>query len=280
MNNYFSHDSNARNSDKLIPLRMKLGAEGYGIYFMLLERLRDEKDYMSIKDYNMLAFDLRVDASKVKSVIEDFRLFVFTEDGKYFYSEGFKKRMDIKDIGSIKRSEAGKKGAAKRWGSNCHGNADGDSADKNGNAVEKNSNAIAMSSKNIASKVKESKEKNIYNSGVEPVDNIINYSFDYFWLLYPKKVDREKTESAFHGLVASGVYASDLCEAVGKYKKTCEPKFIKQPFKFLSDGFWRQYIPKADKACPLCKGAGYVEKDGCMAECECIFRYGGSPKGN
>ena len=152
MNNYFSHDSNARNSDKLIPLRMKLGAEGYGIYFMLLERLRDEKDYMSIKDYNMLAFDLRVDASKVKSVIEDFRLFVFTEDGKYFYSEGFKKRMDIKDIGSIKRSEAGKKGAAKRWGINCAGNADGDSGDKHGIA-------IALPSKNIASKVKESKEK-------------------------------------------------------------------------------------------------------------------------
>ncbi|NLH46814.1 MAG: DUF4373 domain-containing protein [Acholeplasmataceae bacterium] len=152
MNNYFSHDSNARNSDKLIPLRMKLGAEGYGIYFMLLERLRDEKDYMSIKDYNMLAFDLRVDASKVKSVIEDFRLFVFTEDGKYFYSEGFKKRMDIKDIESIKRSEAGKKGAAKRWGGNCTSNSDGDSGDKHGNA-------IAMPSKNIASKVKESKEK-------------------------------------------------------------------------------------------------------------------------
>lgn len=159
MNNYFSHDSNARNSDKLIPLRMKLGAEGYGIYFMLLERLRDEKDYMSIKDYNMLAFDLRVDASKVKSVIEDFRLFVFTEDGKYFYSEGFKKRMDIKDNGSIKRSEAGKKGAAKRWGINCEGNADGDSGDKNGNAIDKNGNAIAMPSKNIASKVKERKEK-------------------------------------------------------------------------------------------------------------------------
>ena len=279
MNNYFSHDSNARNSDKLIPLRMKLGAEGYGIYFMLLERLRDEKDYMSIKDYNMLAFDLRVDASKVESVIEDFRLFVFTEDGKYFYSEGFKKRMDIKDNGFIKRSEAGKKGAAKRWGSNCTPNPDVDSVDKNGISIDENSNAIAMPSKNIASKEKESKEKNINNNDGEPVDNFINYSFDYFWLLYPKKVDREKSEAAFDRLVASGVYASDLCEAVSKYKKTCEPKFIKQPFKFLSDGFWRQYIPKADKACPLCKGTGYVEKDGFMADCECIFRYG-SPKGN
>lgn len=28
---YFSHDSNARNSDKLLAVRIKHGAEGYGI---------------------------------------------------------------------------------------------------------------------------------------------------------------------------------------------------------------------------------------------------------
>ncbi|GCF92476.1 hypothetical protein NRIC_03670 [Enterococcus florum] len=115
MNNYFPHDSNSRNSDKLLPVRMKYGAEGYGIYFMILERLRDEKNYMSVKDYNMLAFDLRVDAGKVKSIVEDFGLFAFTEDGECFYSEGFNKRMAFKDEKSKKKSEAGKKGAAKRW---------------------------------------------------------------------------------------------------------------------------------------------------------------------
>ena len=56
---------------------------------MILERLREEPEYMSVKDYNMIAFDLREDASLIKSVIEDFGLFVFTEDGKYFYSESF-----------------------------------------------------------------------------------------------------------------------------------------------------------------------------------------------
>lgn len=118
MNNYFSHDSNARNSDKLIHLRMKYSAEGYGIYFMILERLREEPEYMSVKDYNMLAFDLRVDSAKVKSVIEDFGLFVFTDDGKYFYSEGFKKRMEKKDETRAKLSDAGKKGNVKRWSRN------------------------------------------------------------------------------------------------------------------------------------------------------------------
>ena len=92
--NYFSHDSNARNDEKLVRLRMKQGAAGYGVYFMILERLREEADYMSVKDYNMIAFDLRVDASVVKRVVEDFGLFAFTEDGEYFYSESLRDRME------------------------------------------------------------------------------------------------------------------------------------------------------------------------------------------
>lgn len=111
MNNFFSHDSNARNSDKLITLRASMGAEGYGIYFMILERLREEPNYTSVKDYNMLAFDLRVGADKVKKVIENFGLFVFTDDGKHFYSEGFMRRMQIKD----QQSENARKAAEIRW---------------------------------------------------------------------------------------------------------------------------------------------------------------------
>jgi len=74
---------------------MKFGAEGYGVYFMLLERLREEGNYTSIKDYNTIAFDLRVDTSIIRSVIEDFGLFAFTEDGECFYSEGLNKRMAL-----------------------------------------------------------------------------------------------------------------------------------------------------------------------------------------
>ena len=108
--NYFTHDSNARNDERIVRLRMKHGAEGYGVFFMLLERMREETDYMSVKDYNMIAFDLRVDAAIVKSVVEDFGLFVFTEDGKYFYSESFTQRMELKDSIRKQRSEIGKKG--------------------------------------------------------------------------------------------------------------------------------------------------------------------------
>ena len=112
---YFSHDSNARNSDKLIRLRMRHKAAGYGVYFMILERLREEPDYMSVKDYNMIAFDLREDASLIKSVVEDFGLFAFTEDGKCFYSESFTRRMSKMDAERQKRAEGGKKAMSKRW---------------------------------------------------------------------------------------------------------------------------------------------------------------------
>lgn len=158
LTSYFPHDSNARNSDKLIRLRMRHKAAGYGVFFMILERLREEPSYMSVKDYNMIAFDLREDASLIKSVIEDFGLFVFTEDGKYFYSESFKKIMEFKDDKSKKRSEAGKIGLAKRWGKKESEIAN--ATEFIANATDNDSNAIAKDEKNIARKEKESKDNN------------------------------------------------------------------------------------------------------------------------
>ncbi|MEF9923006.1 MAG: DUF4373 domain-containing protein [Muribaculaceae bacterium] len=142
MNNYFSHDSNARNSDKIIALRMKFGAEGYGIYFMILERMREESNYMSIKDYNVIAFDFRVGTDKIKSIIEDFGLFSFTDDGKRFYSEGFLHRMQRKDIKSVKARES----ANSRW-VKCENDANALRTHCDGNAI-----------KGKESKEKESKE--------------------------------------------------------------------------------------------------------------------------
>lgn len=160
-NNYFSHDSNARNSDKLIRLRMRHKAAGYGVYFMILERLREEPGYMSVKDYNMIAFDLREDASLIKSVVEDFGLFVFTEDGKYFYSESFKRRMAIKDEKAKRQSEAGRKAMEMRWkketGRQDEDNQPISNLPENGNMLI----TELSGNDNKESKVKERKEKEI-----------------------------------------------------------------------------------------------------------------------
>ena len=139
---YFSHDSNARNDEKLLAVRMRFGAEGYGIYFMILERLRDESDNMSIKDYNILAFDFRVSSDKVKSVIEDFELFEFTEDKKYFYSQRMMNNMKIKN----EKSEKARLSAEKRW----------NKSDSNANALQTHSEGNAIKeSKGKENKLKE-----------------------------------------------------------------------------------------------------------------------------
>lgn len=153
---YFSHDCNARNDDKLIAVRMKFGAEGYGIFFMILERLMESSKYMSVKDYNIIAFDLRVDAAKVKSIIEDFGLFVFTEDGKYFYSESFNRRMVPLDNIKEQRSQAGKKSAEKR-------------AKKNNNSTTVERPLNKNSTKE--SKVKESKDNISHTACVRTGEN-------------------------------------------------------------------------------------------------------------
>lgn len=111
---YFSHDSNARNDEKIIAVRMKYGVEGYGAYFMILERLMESTNYIHVKDYNTIAFDLRVSNTLIKSIIEEFGLFEFTEDGKHFYSDSFKRRMQPLDNLRKQRSLAGKKSAEKR----------------------------------------------------------------------------------------------------------------------------------------------------------------------
>jgi hypothetical protein len=154
MNSYFSHDSNARNDDKIIALRMKHGMEGYGVYFAILERMREIKDYFHVKDYNVIAFDLRVSNALIKSIVEDFGLFQCAEDGSRFYSESFLKRMKAKDDVSILRAESGKKGAENRWNMANVIQGDGKSM---ANAIKND----GKESKVKESKVKKSKVKDI-----------------------------------------------------------------------------------------------------------------------
>lgn len=211
---YFSHDSNARNDDKLIAVRMRHGAEGYGIYFMILERLRDNSDYMSVKDYNVIAFDLRVSAEKIKSVVEDFDLFVFTEDGKKFYSESLLRRMDKKE--SV--SDVRRKAAKKRWEKEKK-----NKSSANAMQMQPKSNAI----KRKESKGKERKESKGKESSAYARDELIlpfdSENFQKNWQLWRDYKAKEhqfryKTpqseQAALNQLVKLGGEREDICIAI------------------------------------------------------------------
>lgn len=275
MNSYFSHDSNARNSEKMIKLRMKHKVAGYGVYFMLLERLRDEKNYMSIKDYNLLAFDLRVDASLIKSVVEEFGLFVFTDDGEYFYSEGFNKRMAIKDEKTKRRSIAGKQGAEKRWNNS---EQEQTKTPNNDSAIamplKKDSNAIAMLQKNIASKVKESKvnKSKTNNSSTSVSTDNLNFKEKQrqtftldIWPLFDKKTKFDKAYEAYCEDILEGATNEQIVEALNnlaKYYKIngTQKRYMINPQTYFEE---RRYTDDIDLTPPakMANGRQIVQKE-------------------
>lgn len=158
LSSYFPHDSNARNSEKMVELRMKHGAAGYGVYFMLIERLREAADYSCVVNYNSIAFDLRVSAELIKSVLRDFRLFAFsqTDEGERFYSESLRQRMKPMDEMREQRRNAAALSVAKR--------KERAESERSFNArstlVAENENARSTDVAQKSNKVKESKGDN------------------------------------------------------------------------------------------------------------------------
>src|SRR5690606_518534 len=89
---YFSHDSNAQDDPKCMILIDQLGMEGYGIFWALIERLRNEKDYtLPINLANAFAKRWQTSKEKVEAVIKNYGLFVVEND--IFYSERLRNSM-------------------------------------------------------------------------------------------------------------------------------------------------------------------------------------------
>jgi hypothetical protein len=82
---YFPHFSNARHDRKLKRVIKDLGIEGYGIYFMILEVLRDQQDFKyPMVDLDLLADEFGTSESKVLVVVNNYDLFTIDSDEKFF----------------------------------------------------------------------------------------------------------------------------------------------------------------------------------------------------
>lgn len=72
--------------------RAGLGLEGYGIYWVLIEKLYESGGRIAA-DFDAIAFDLRTDADKVKSVATKFGLFYLTGSSKHLASKSVDRRL-------------------------------------------------------------------------------------------------------------------------------------------------------------------------------------------
>ena len=111
---YFSHDSNARHDPNICEMRLNYGMEGYGLYWVMIEMMREQENYkLPLKRIGAIAMQTDCDKTLIKEFINrcinEFEL--FESDDKFFWSKSLLRRMESKE----EKSEKARKAAEKRW---------------------------------------------------------------------------------------------------------------------------------------------------------------------
>lgn len=179
---YFPHDSNANCDPKCMLLIHQLGLEGYGIYWVLIETLREQPDYRCpLALVPVLAERFKTTVKKIEAVIASFDLFVI-EDQKFFRSDSLERRMERLNVVRTKRKEIAQNAADARW-SKPKRNAQAMHEQCSSIANENGEQCETMPSKVKESIVKESKEEK--SKGEESINTLRTHSeslLSYFQL--------------------------------------------------------------------------------------------------
>lgn len=230
---YFPHFSNARHDRKIKRLRLELGIEGYGIYFMLLETLRDQHDLCyPMQDIDLLADEFGTSEQKVRVVVCNYGLFDVSEDNSFFsprlliYLEPYFKAKQ-------QRIEAGKASALKRQ-LNDRSTTVQQSKVKESKENEKKENE---------SKLNETKE-DFFKS------EFFLSTFEKLWISYGRKGSKQKSL-----LEAKKLNNEDLKnfleseDHIIAYVESTqeEPKFRKDFERYISNKYWESDIFKNQK---------------------------------
>lgn len=204
---YFSHDYNARHDPKIKKLILKHTMTGYGIFWAIVEDLYNNANALPL-DYDCIAFDLHTECEVVKSIINDFDLFVI-KDGS-FGSISVERRLDERN----NKSESARQSAFCRWGKN-------------------KDDANAMRTQCGGNAIKERKGKKIKH---------INVDFSKFWNLYDKKVgDKSKCEKKWVALTDTD--RQKIIDTLPLFKSSIRDKqYQPHPETYLNQKRWNDEI--------------------------------------
>lgn len=147
---YFPHFSNARHDRKLKRVIKDLGIEGYGIYFMVLEVLRDQQDFKyPLQDIDLLADEFGTSESKLRVVVTNYDLFQVDTENNFF---SMKQMLYMQPY--LEKSQRAKEAAKLRWSKIGDANA----------LPNADANALQIRMQVKESKVKESKEEKVLSA--------------------------------------------------------------------------------------------------------------------
>ena len=105
---YFQHDYNTRTDSKIKKLIAKHGFAGYGIFWAIVEELYNNNNNLPT-DYELLLTDRKAKREVVRSVVEDFDLFLISD--AHFGSTSIENRLNDRN----EKSRKAKESANNRW---------------------------------------------------------------------------------------------------------------------------------------------------------------------
>lgn len=140
---FFPHYCNARHDRKLKRVIKELGVEGYGIYFMLLEVLREQVDFRyPLEDLDLLADEFGTSEQKIRTVICNYKLFDVDENENFFsiklvfYLQPYiEKSQRARDAANLRWSNA-KLQIEHKTDANAYANAEQMQSDSNADAMQ------------------------------------------------------------------------------------------------------------------------------------------------
>lgn len=270
MINYISHDIKASSDAKIVKLLIKHGNKGYGLYWRIIEEMAQQGGKLTL-DYNVLGYTFRESAEVIKSIINDFGLFVVSED-KTFSSNRLSKEIDFIN----EKSQKARDKANKRWKNEDDKNATALPQHNTGNAVAKQeqctSNAYNITQHNIKDKEYISPSKNDGGECVQPLllpslsdakkevksskaeQLQLEADFSFFWTIYPRHVGKPVALKAYIK-ARKKASADELLEALREVKskewRSKELQYIPYASTWLNQERWNDEVTEAKKIDPL-----------------------------
>lgn len=237
---WFRHDTNAKDDHKIMLLMDQLGLEGYGIYWILIEVLREQDGYVyPLSMLPILAKRYYSSAEKFKAVVLNYELFDILE-GDNFSSLSLLRRMGEYDKYCEQRRLAGRKGGLKKIDNAKH-------MLSIPVACAKHEDSTGLPS----GEERSGEDRNREEKSKKKKSGIIDIS-ESIYQSYPKKVDKGHALKAIKNALEK-VDAQVLLDAVKRYSAQWNGKdkqFCPNPASWFNGERWDDETPTPEISDP------------------------------